>query len=63
MEQFFKYASEIIGAAASSPLGILALIILTLGVLAYFLFRQASEATRVLIFVLVLVAQKKGVTH
>lgn len=56
MEQFFKYANEIIGAAASSLLGILALIILTLGVLAYFFFRQASEAMRVLIFVLVLIA-------
>lgn len=56
MGPFFKYAAEIIDAAASSLPGILALIILTLGVLAYFLFRQASEATRVLIFVLVLVA-------
>ena len=56
MEQFSKYAPEIISAAAHSALGILALIILTLGLLAYFLFHQASEATRVLIFVLVLVA-------
>lgn len=56
MEQFFKYAGEIIAAAASSPWGILALIVLVVGVLAYLLFRNASENARIIIFVLVLIS-------
>jgi hypothetical protein len=55
MEKFFENAPEIISAAAKSPLGLFALMILVLAVLGFFFFRQASERTRVVVFVLMFV--------
>jgi hypothetical protein len=55
MEKLFENAPEIISAAAKSPLGLFALMILVLAVLGFFFFRQASERTRVTIFVLIFV--------
>jgi hypothetical protein len=56
MEKLFENAPEIISAAAKSPLGLFALMILALAVLGFFFFRQASERTRVVIFVLMFVS-------
>lgn len=44
--------SGVIKAASQSPLGILALMILTLGALAYYFFRNAGEKAKVTIFAL-----------
>jgi hypothetical protein len=55
MEKLFENAPEIISAAAKSPLGLFALMILALAVLGFFFFRQASERTRVVVFVLMFV--------
>lgn len=52
MKSFFDNVPEIIKAAASSPLGLFALMILALAFLAFFFFRKASERTRISIFVL-----------
>lgn len=55
MEKLFENAPEIISAAAKSPLGLFALMILVLAVLGFFFFRQASERTRVTIFLLMFI--------
>ncbi|MCI0694066.1 hypothetical protein L0337_18915 [candidate division KSB1 bacterium] len=55
MERLFENAPEIISAAAKSPLGLFALMILVLAVLGFFFFRQASERTRVTIFLLMFI--------
>jgi hypothetical protein len=51
-DEIVKQAPNIIEQAAKSPLGILALIILVLAVLAYFFFRNASETARIAMFVM-----------
>jgi hypothetical protein len=53
MESFFQYAADIIRAAATSPLGILALLILVTGVLAFLFFKDAPILVRFLIFVMI----------
>lgn len=55
MDKLIKYAPKIIEAAAKSPLGIFALMILAMSVLGAMFFRDASEPTRAGIFVLMLV--------
>lgn len=55
LDNFFKYAPQILEAAAKSLLGIFALMILCVSVLGYFLFRKSSEKTRIAIFVLMFV--------
>ncbi|MDZ7364143.1 MAG: hypothetical protein ONB46_26030 [candidate division KSB1 bacterium] len=55
MEKLFENTPEIISAAAKSPLGLFALMILALAVLGFFFFRRASEGTRVTVFVLMFV--------
>lgn len=52
MDQLFKSLPDIIKAAAQSPLGILALLVVALSILAYVFFARASVKTRVGIFVL-----------
>lgn len=52
MDELFKSAPEIIRAAATSPLALAALVVLTLGVLAYIHFRNASEFARAAVYVL-----------
>ena len=56
MSDFFKYAAQIITAAAASPLGILALLILAAAVLAFFFFKNAPIWARLFIFTLIFVA-------
>lgn len=56
MDNFFKYASEIISSAAKSLFGLLALVILVVAVLAFFFFKTASERARIFVFLLVFVA-------
>jgi hypothetical protein len=51
-EEIFKNAPDIIRAASQTPLGILALMVLALSVLAAILFRDAPHRTRSIIFVL-----------
>lgn len=55
MDKLLKHAPKIIEAAAKSPLGIFALMILAMSVLGAMFFRDASEPTRAGIFVLMLV--------
>lgn len=55
MEKLFESAPEIIREAAKSPLGLFALMILALAILAFFFFREASERTRIAIFVLMVI--------
>jgi hypothetical protein len=52
MNELAKSLPEIIKEAATSPLGILALMIVGLAILAFFFFRGASERTRLVIFVM-----------
>ena len=52
MNELAKSLPEIIKQAATSPLGILALMIIGLAILAFFFFRGASERTRLVIFVM-----------
>jgi hypothetical protein len=52
MDELFKTSPEIIRAAATNPLALAALVVLTLAVLAFVHFRHASELTRIGIFVL-----------
>lgn len=52
MDTLAEKLPEIIGAAAQSNLGILALLSIVLSVLAYFFFAKASEKARVGVFVL-----------
>jgi hypothetical protein len=54
MDQFFKNLPAIIEKAATSPLGIAALIILLLSGLAYVFFRSAHEKVRIIIFLAML---------
>lgn len=53
MDELIKNAPGIIEAAGKTPLALVALGILMIGGLALFLFRNASESTRIIIFVLV----------
>lgn len=55
MNKLLESAPGIIREAAKSPLGLFALMILVLAVLAFFFFRTASERTRVAIFLLLLI--------
>ena len=50
MEKLFEQLPKIIEEAAKSPLGLLALMIIALSLLAFFFFREASARTRVGIF-------------
>ena len=52
MDQLFTGLPDVIKAAAQSQLGILALLVVALAVLAYVFFAKASEKIRVGIFVL-----------
>jgi len=52
MDQLFKSLPDIIKAAAQSQLGILALLVVTLSILAYVFFAKATVKVRVGIFVL-----------
>jgi hypothetical protein len=52
MEKLFQAVPEIIANAAKNPLGIVALIVIALSVIAYFFFSSASERARLLIFVM-----------
>jgi len=52
MDELFRTSPEIIKAAATSPLALAALIVMTLGVISFIHFRSASEVTRVAVFVL-----------
>ena len=54
MDERFKNMPEIISHSASSPLGILALMIIGLAILGFLLFRRASELSRILIFLMLL---------
>jgi low affinity Fe/Cu permease len=56
MDEFFRSAPQIIEAAAKNPLGLTALVILSFSVLALLFFRDATELTRVVIYVLTGVA-------
>lgn len=51
-DNFLKIFPDLIKAAATSDLGILALVILVLSTLAYFFFKDSSERVRVIIFML-----------
>jgi hypothetical protein len=55
MDQIAKNLPEIIKASASSPLGILALMIIALAILAFYFFKAASEKARIMIFVILFV--------
>lgn len=50
METFFEHVPEIIAQAAKTPLGIIALVILTLSVVAFLLFRRSNLKIRVGVF-------------
>lgn len=50
MEGYLQYFTEIIKAASTSPLGIVALIILIIGILAYFFFRHERVAIKLTVF-------------
>lgn len=50
---FFDKLPGIIDASAKSPLALAALIILVLGFLAFFYFREAKESTRIVIFIVI----------
>ena len=52
MNELAKSLPEIIKQSATSPLGILALMIIGLAILAFFFFRGASEKARLVIFVM-----------
>jgi hypothetical protein len=55
MDKLFEQAPKIIEEAAKSPLGLLALMIMALSILALFFFRKASPRIRVGIFLVVFV--------
>src|SRR2546427_10362924 len=55
MDKLIESAPNIIQEAAKSPLGLFALMILTLSVLGFFFFRNASERTRTTMFVLMFI--------
>jgi hypothetical protein len=50
MDEFFRNAPEIIEESAKNPLALVALSILALSFLGLFYFRDASELTRIVIF-------------
>ena len=50
MENYFQYFTEIIKASSTGPLGILALIILIIGILAYHFFRNERAAIKLTVF-------------
>jgi FtsH-binding integral membrane protein len=50
MDEFFRNAPKIIEESAKNPLALVALIILALSFLGLFYFRDASELTRIVIF-------------
>ena len=50
MNNYLSFFNEIIIAAAASPLGILALILLIIGVIAYRFFIRSSEAVKLTVF-------------
>lgn len=52
----WQYVPQIIKEAATSPLGILALMIIALAILAFFFFREAGVVVRVTIFILMFLA-------
>src|SRR5262245_21074597 len=52
MESLAKNLPQIIKESAASPLGILALMIIGLAILAFFFFKQAGEKTRIGVFVM-----------
>jgi len=52
MDALFENAPKIIEQAAKSPLGLFALMILVLAVLGYFFFKESSEITRLIIFIM-----------
>ena len=52
MDELFRNAPDIIRSAATNPLALSALVVLTLGVLAFMHFRSASEVARVTVFIL-----------
>jgi hypothetical protein len=55
MPDLLKYLPQIITESAKSPLGIVALMVCALAALAVYFFRAASEKTRVIIFVILLI--------
>ena len=55
MNSFFENVPKIIGVAAKSPLGLLALMIIALSVLAFFFFRSSSDKVRTVMFLLLFV--------
>jgi len=55
MPELSAQLPEIIAAAAKSPLGIFALMIISLAILGFFFFREAAERTRIAIFVMLFV--------
>lgn len=54
MEEIFKQTPAIIEQAAKSPLGLLALMVIVLAAIGLVFFKDASEKTRIFIFVLLL---------
>ena len=52
MNDFAEQLPAIVAEAAKSPLGLFALMIISLSILGFYFFRQASERTRVGIFVM-----------
>lgn len=54
MDEIFRQTPAIIEQAAKSPLGLLALMVIVLAALGLVFFKDASEKTRILIFVLLL---------
>ncbi len=53
--ELIKHAAEIIKQAAESPLGIAALIIIIVSVIAILFFRKSSEKTRMVIFIFIII--------
>lgn len=62
MEKIFDNIPDIISAAASSTLGIIALMVIALSILAYIFFDKAKEIIRISIFVLMFVGAA-GLTY
>jgi hypothetical protein len=55
MNKIIEYTPNIIGEAAKSPLGLFALMIITLSIVGFFFFRDSSEGTRTGMFVLMFI--------
>lgn len=56
MKEFFENAPKIIAEAAKSPLGICALLILTIALLAWLFFGNSSEEIKAAVFILIVVS-------